>query len=526
MSERVDVEADIVEKKGAPEVSTAAMGATACLSCVGCPLMQQCALPQAVEARARAAKRELDGAEEEYVAEIDYAAALLDEDGPAVVWAQAAMPAASEAPPSEEASPVNEYKQSEEAEVVASNSSSWTMALSELWDVSVPESEPEPALVMEAVSGLEESLAEEPEAVRVSELEVEPEPVSEIEPYDRTDINPMAVHQEACATADPVETHAAPVIEVRIESATEVNAEPPLQVIEPPLAIIETAEQVMTDDSPAAPSSKAIYEDSVRLQPKLVDETAPAVRDDVVAVIDKVADCAGGVKLPVIPEVMQQAPEALGIAVERAAPILAHHSVTEIDNPPIVNIIRHEKVIPEVIVVPNTESVAAPDTAIPVETVSLPDGVMTDTAPLVAVENNTQPTPESLVKAPVHEECVPAVVNEKSMVDDEIRFDTEEQPLLVVDKEERGNDEVVFYSIDAAMEGRDDQTRRENYQEIVTNVVYNTTNSTHNTALLGRDSDRVESEAPNAGYGTSWLAAILGIVAVFTVVRRRSSAVY
>ena len=500
MSERVDVEADIVEKKGAPEVSTAAMGATACLSCVGCPLMQQCALPQAVEARARAAKRELDGAEEEYVAEIDYAAALLDEDGPAVVWAQAAISADPETAPSERESPTSptaEHDEGEAAEHREVPPPSWTMSMNKLWEMPVAVPEPELESVFDPDSATEPELALDPslapEAVPDPVPSLNPDPVSELvveqeldtapeiraEPVlsDGIDVAPAVVCQEVRVAADQVETpvvsvsqpciepsvqmsteqptietHREPTAEGSVEQAVEintdqipeVNAAPNTQTIEHHPATAETAKCGIPCQDPVVLWGATTYEEPVLSQPERIDRAIMTVWDERATIISRSADFT-----------VEVAPDREELAIESEYP---------------------------------------PPSAPLMEASTRAEGMRVDA--------------------------------KHSIVDKEVRVSPSEMLLSVASDEEIVCDEVLLSPAGVEMEEVDSRLGSEPCREALTNVVYNTTKRDDDTTLTGRDSDHAESEAPNSGYGASWLAALLGVVAVFTVVRRRSGAVY
>lgn len=142
----------------------------------------------------------------------------------------------------------------------------------------------------------------------------------------------------------------------------------------------------------------------------------------------------------------------------------------------------------------------------------------------LAIESECPPPSVPLMEASIRAEGM-RVDAKHSIVDEEVRVSPSEMLLSVASDEEIVCDEVLLSPAGVEMEEIDSRVDGEPYREVLTNVVYNTTKRDDDTTLTGRDSDHAESEAPNAGYGASWLAALLGVVAVFTVVRRRSGAV-
>lgn len=531
MSERLVIDDSVVEAESASEASAAAMGAAACVSCVGCPLMQRCILPQAIEARTREASGEAESHEStaEAPAEIDYAAALLDEDGPVVVWAQAAVPAAPEPALSEEVLPapsITKYEE-EAAEPREVPSPSYAISLSTLWEMPVakpglepvlecgsaanPELALHPGLVPEAIPDPVPSLDPDPVSELVVEQELDTAPEMGAEPVlsDGIDVAPAVVCQEVRVAADQVETpvvsvsqpcieppvqmsteqptietHREPTAEANIEQAVEVsteldleaNAAPNIQTIEYRPATAETVECGMPCQAPVVPWGATTYEEPVLSQPERIDRATMTVWDERATIISRSADFT----VEVVPPMMQK---------------VAH------DVPDILETDALERIVKtcSVEVAPDREELA-----------------IESECPLPSV-----PLMEAFTRAEGMR-----VDAKHSIVDEEVRVSPSEMLLSVASDEEIVCDEVLLSPAGVEMEEVDSRLGSEPYREALTTVVYNTTKRDDDTALTGRDSDHAESEAPNAGYGTSWLAALLGMVAVFTVVRRRSGAVY
>lgn len=550
MSERLENPVDVVEVEDTSEAPSAAMGAAACVSCVGCPFMQRCILPQAAEARAREAESQSNESTEpmaEASAELDYAAALLDDDGPAVVWAQVAISADPESAPSEGESPTSPTAEQDEGEAAEPREvppPSWTMFMNKLWEMPVAVSEPELESVFDPDSATEPELALDPglvpEAVPDPVPSLNPDPVSELvveqelgtapemgaEPVlsDGIDVAPAVVCQEVRVAADQVETpvvsvsqpcieppiqmsteqptietHREPTAEASIEQAVEVsteldleaNAAPNIQTIEYRPATAETVECGVPCQDPVVPRGATTYEEPVLSQPEQGDKATLTIRDDGATLVGKSADFTVEVAPPMMREVMHEPPDVL-----------------EMDAPEII------------VKTPSVESVPV------VMTPLMPDTVVVSGREDPAIESEQQSISASLAEAPIRMEHMPAGVNEHNTTNEEMGVIPPEAALLVASDEEIVCDEVLLSPADVEMEEVDSRLGSESYREALTNVVYNTTKRDDDTALTGRDSDHAESEAPNAGYGASWLAALLGVVAVFTVVRRRSGAVY
>lgn len=542
MSERLENPVDIVEVEDTSEAPSAAMGAAACVSCVGCPFMQRCILPQAAEARAREAESQSNESTEpmaEALAGIDYAAALLDDDGPAVVWARAVVPAAPEPVLSERESPTSptaEHDEGEAGEHREVPPPSWTMPVAvsepELESVFDPDSatEPElaldPGLVPEAVPDPVPSLDPDPVSELVVEQELGTAPEMGAEPVlsDGIDVAPAVVCQEVRVAADQVETpvvsvsqpcieppvqmsteqptieaHREPTAEASIEQAVEVsteldleaNAAPNIQTIEYRPATAETVECGIPCQDPVVSWGATTYEEALLSQPEQGDKATLMIRDDGATLVSKSADFTVEVAPPMMREVMHELPDVL-----------------EMDSPEII------------VKTPSVESVPV------VTTPLMPDTVVVLGREDPAIESEQQSISASLAEAPIRMEHMPAGVNEHNTTNEEMGVIPPEAALSMASDEEIVCDEVLLSPAGVEMEEVDSRLGSEPYREALTNVVYNTTKRDDDTTLTGRDSDHAESEAPNAGYGASWLAALLGVVAVFTVVRRRSGAVY
>lgn len=519
MSERLEVEASVGEVESALETSAAAMGAAACVSCVGCPFMQQCILPQAAEARAREAESQLDEPTEpmaEAPVELDYAAALLDDNGPAVVWAQADEPIGPKVV--EEGDSCNDDRDKGDKET-APSSLLWAVSFDDLWGVNPARNDTAVELTPDGTKGITRS---------TECIEVQTTP-------SRHDLQQTVIINEsdtAAHTASPVVEHDnTPSHYIQLVKAKVVQTELVMQVskrsqltpeggdqttggeIDTPRVNMESEETLMnnralaTDEATEHITTESF---SVCPAPEVINEYSPQPEPAIPEYYDNYAphddrpSATGGettVRKATAPDMVVEA------LVQEQDVCINHDLILQDELPIIESVLPAEELSAEMlgqdigVLNSSTEPTAEPNME------SMPDNDTLNREPLRVATSDRQP----LV---FFGEVCSSIEGDLSSL----------PPILASGRDEPGAAGIEVASLPPSTVEVSDTTNR---RAEASYVVHNTTEIIADTAPVCHDGGQVETEAANAGYGVSWLAGLLGMVAIITVTNYRpADAIY
>lgn len=519
MSERLEVEANVGEVENALETSAAAMGAAACVSCVGCPFMQRCILPQAAEARAREAESQLDEPTEsiaEAPVKLDYAAALLDVNGPAVVWAQADEPIAPKVV--EEGDSCSDDRDEGDKET-APSSLPWMVSFDDLWSVdpawngTAVEVTPDetkgiawPTECIEAQTA--PSQHDLQQTVMINESDTAAHTASPVVEHDNTPSHYIQLTEAEVAQTElvmQVSKHSQLTPEGGDQTAgseidtPRVNMESEETLMNNrALATDEATEYITTESFSARSASEVINEHSP--QP---ETTTPECHDNYVPHNDRPSAIGS--------ETMVRKAAAPDMVVEvlvQEQGVCIDHDLTLQDEPPII-----ESVLP-------TEELSD-------EVLGQDLGVLNSSSELTAEPNMESVSDNNTLN---REPLRIAASDRQSLVFfgevcSSIEGDFSSLPPILAS----GRDEPVAAGIEVVSlpPSTVEISDTTNYRAEASYVVHNTTEIIADTAPVCHDGGQVETEAANAGYGMSWLAGLLGMVAIITVANYRpADAIY